>query len=394
MPTFEVPHTIVQCPRCETRFSLESSVIASVESPRFHCSRCDEVFELPMETFRQSSAPRAPQQTELHFRAPAVRPNPSMQLDPRRISKSDFSFGERFTPAPASEYSTVQTQNVVEAAPAIQSFQPEIPVLDEVPPGPETLITGQGGWTLGPIPTQVESISEPQPTISSFEPELTVAPEIIRTPATETVKPQRIERERLASGISISGVTGWVRNWKGAASIGTPLLAVMALLLVSGWLSEVSPSFATWLSAPLPSALAPTTVLPPPAQLVVSNTRFERIHLQTGELVPVVFGKVTNHSQETFDSAEIEVLGFDAGGDLVTSSRSPLRSALARERVELLSMDSLQRLQKTISGRRTDIGPGESAAFTVALTDSSEKKMPSSKIKYYSARVFSVTSAK
>jgi predicted Zn finger-like uncharacterized protein len=39
------PHVLVSCPSCKTKFAVESSLIASYETPRFHCSRCDSVFE-------------------------------------------------------------------------------------------------------------------------------------------------------------------------------------------------------------------------------------------------------------------------------------------------------------------------------------------------------------
>ncbi|RIL11391.1 MAG: hypothetical protein DCC75_02435, partial [Proteobacteria bacterium] len=35
---------IVQCPNCQTKFGLDSSIVNGLEDPRFHCSRCDHVF--------------------------------------------------------------------------------------------------------------------------------------------------------------------------------------------------------------------------------------------------------------------------------------------------------------------------------------------------------------
>jgi len=36
--------TVIQCPNCHTKFAVETSQIESYELPRFHCSRCDNVF--------------------------------------------------------------------------------------------------------------------------------------------------------------------------------------------------------------------------------------------------------------------------------------------------------------------------------------------------------------
>ena len=40
------PHVVVECPSCSTKFAVETSLVASYEIPKFHCSRCDSVFEL------------------------------------------------------------------------------------------------------------------------------------------------------------------------------------------------------------------------------------------------------------------------------------------------------------------------------------------------------------
>lgn len=36
---------IIQCPNCDTKFSIDGALVAEVENPRFHCSRCDHYFE-------------------------------------------------------------------------------------------------------------------------------------------------------------------------------------------------------------------------------------------------------------------------------------------------------------------------------------------------------------
>ena len=58
----EEPHILVACPSCRTKFAVESSAIASLEVPRFHCSRCDTVFvvEEPREEDPLSTAGSPP----------------------------------------------------------------------------------------------------------------------------------------------------------------------------------------------------------------------------------------------------------------------------------------------------------------------------------------------
>src|SRR5262245_34779262 len=37
---------VIECPSCSTRFSVDAEQLAGIENPRFHCSRCDHLFEL------------------------------------------------------------------------------------------------------------------------------------------------------------------------------------------------------------------------------------------------------------------------------------------------------------------------------------------------------------
>jgi predicted Zn finger-like uncharacterized protein len=38
------PHIVVVCPSCKTSFAVETAAVAALETPRFHCSRCDDIF--------------------------------------------------------------------------------------------------------------------------------------------------------------------------------------------------------------------------------------------------------------------------------------------------------------------------------------------------------------
>ncbi len=37
-------NTIIQCPACNTKFALNASQLAGIDSPKFHCSRCNTIF--------------------------------------------------------------------------------------------------------------------------------------------------------------------------------------------------------------------------------------------------------------------------------------------------------------------------------------------------------------
>ncbi len=41
---------IIQCPSCNTKFALNSNQLAGIESPKFHCSRCNTIFSVDSES--------------------------------------------------------------------------------------------------------------------------------------------------------------------------------------------------------------------------------------------------------------------------------------------------------------------------------------------------------
>ncbi len=54
---------IIQCPSCTTKFAIEAATVDELEAPRFHCSRCDNVFNFDdaPPSIRPIEEPRAPQ---------------------------------------------------------------------------------------------------------------------------------------------------------------------------------------------------------------------------------------------------------------------------------------------------------------------------------------------
>lgn len=72
-------NSIVQCPSCQTKFAVDSSMLEGQQLPRFHCSRCDHVFEMDISTEeeRKPVTPVKPQSAE-------IRPLKSIEL-PKKI---------------------------------------------------------------------------------------------------------------------------------------------------------------------------------------------------------------------------------------------------------------------------------------------------------------------
>jgi hypothetical protein len=140
----------------------------------------------------------------------------------------------------------------------------------------------------------------------------------------------------------------------------------------------------------------------PPASLSIKKLtlRFEKT--QSHETVAVVSGTLVNSSNTKLTGITVEALAYNRRGEVTASSKAPLRSALAKERISDLTLDTVKKFQASLNARSASIAPGETVPFSIVLLDppiadhsnelsvSDHAELDLSKMKYFSARVFSV----
>jgi hypothetical protein len=147
----------------------------------------------------------------------------------------------------------------------------------------------------------------------------------------------------------------------------------------------------------LPRSLSRSVPMLPPNDLAVRDLSFRFIRTPSREVVAVVSGKLLNTSGRAIPDVTLQALGFNERGEIVVTARAPLRSALANEKVSDLDEDTIVKFQRSLGARDASIAPNETVPFTIALLDESSLGSTSartienlSKVKYFSARVFSV----
>jgi hypothetical protein len=126
--------------------------------------------------------------------------------------------------------------------------------------------------------------------------------------------------------------------------------------------------------------------LPDPS-LQVQQVTLEFEKTQSKETIPVVRGVINNTADNSIQDVLVEALGFNARGEVVVRAQAPLRSALARERISDLPLETVKKFQTSLSARNSTIGAGEKVAFTVALLP---ENGAANEVNYFSARIFSV----
>jgi hypothetical protein len=146
-----------------------------------------------------------------------------------------------------------------------------------------------------------------------------------------------------------------------------------------------------------PSALREPAQTAPPSALGVKNLHISFKKTRNREFIPVVTGTVLNDSGRAFEGVELEVIGFNGRGEIIASSRAPLRSALTNQTVSDLSLETVANYQQTPAAQDSSIKAREAVPFTVALLNGRQldEEMGSTEfnpaqVKYFSARIFSI----
>lgn len=426
------PHIVVGCPSCKTKFAVEGSLVASFETPRFHCSRCDSVFELsnsrkapaiPTNTEYQqprwiladgarpndlihekSSASVAPmlQSTDFSLGAPQVehdRPSPSVALPvEERSGLSLLGMNLSATWLSPASLTREATKTAARAGKAPVSISEDPFSLFDDPTTPEATTPAVSALPKQPAvpvaPPPVSPPSAPQPTTTSPR-DLQPQREIPPTPQPQIAETSSPTPARVAARGSMLARGLERLSWRNysLAVLSAPVLITMATLGTVGYAARLAPETVdATLHAIVPSVLTGQIVKVPPAELSARQLSLKFEKTQSREVLGVVRGVIFNGTQESLDDVQIEALGFNDRGELVTRTQAPLRSALARERIADLPLATVRKFQESLSARSANIAPGEQVPFTIALLEdtSTAGLVDLSQVKYFSARVFSI----
>jgi hypothetical protein len=397
------PQIIISCPSCSTRFSVDGDAVSAMEHPRFHCSRCDAIFGLAQarqHEHQRTPEPRrpTPQPAETKTRS-SYGSTRSSSTSPS-IKPSDFSLGGGSSAASSEPQSLAR-----DIPPARQAHVEQ----HSTPP--------RGGWELfdSHIPTSVskedmqeemtsphiEALShEETPLHNSFEPPAPAWEQISLEANddldTQSSRPDRLIDARHSASIFEKLFGSFAPRSQGLIFMTTPLVAACALLVVLSYSSRISPiTIGATARSIAPSFLTRSLPKLPPPGVSVKGLKLTYVKTQSKEILPVISGTVTNNTSETIDGITLEGIGFNDRGEVMLSSQAPLRSALSREKVSDLSLETVVKFQNSLSARKASIAPKEEVPFTLALlgrkdTGRTIEDTDLGALKYFSARVFSI----
>ncbi|MCO6431258.1 MAG: zinc-ribbon domain-containing protein [Deltaproteobacteria bacterium] len=405
---------IIQCPKCKTKFSVSSELVAGYELPRFHCSRCDNVFDLDTKSeltienrdiglASEKRLSSVPSPAPLQSPAPAEPPPQATQVKTFMQEESEEQESLTAVPSQPQEPRSLQIPRAFDstftpAAPHEPRRQESIEQLpfsfsggsDETYSEQDSFDLAQEqessempfGISIGSNPKQDFTLVNPgtTPPLFSKEFDLPQAPHHSPEAAADMVP------DFPGVGISIPDhLPSRYTPWRSFFTIATPMLVVLALLAGVSYYLVKSPTFAHAFINSI-SASAPKF---PPAALHITNLRFKKIILDSGESVYAVVGKVRNNSNQAFKEVTLEGLAFGANGHLIAQSKVSAGATLVDARMKSFPVETLRELQAAPSGKNYELAPGKSQDFLVALLDAPKGTDPS-KAAYFSARIHSV----
>lgn len=411
------PHVVVGCPSCQTKFAVESSLVASYENPKFHCSRCDAVFEItpPRHPAVETTTAKDSQRWVLSDSARGQTTNPFSQPTTKEttLKSSDFTLGEsnlqepsesRKPFAPLAERAGLSLLGLrPSAGPALTSTLTRQEALSRETPAPHQATTDSSNNELDPFalfdapgthPSTPENPTPATPLKAPTTTSVTVnaTPPKQQAPIIEA-QPELDSQVAEQPRSTVPGL--WratlarlsVRN-RGLAQLSMPLIAMMGFFCILNYAGQLVPqTLDTVLKATVPSILTGKVSQLPPSELVVEELSFDFEKTQSKETLPIVRGVIHNTGERTVEEILVEALGFNARGEVVVHAKAPLRSALAREKISDLPLATVKKFQTSLSARNSTIGAGEKVAFSIALL--SDTTQPDA-ISYFSARIFSV----
>ena len=461
------PHIVVACPSCKTSFAVETAAVAALETPRFHCSRCDDVFVLKDSASDTRPGPLQVQSLTRNNASSFSRTAPVTNRAVNQeslIKPSDFSISAPSYSQPShsqpshsqpshsqpshSQPSTYSAPSALGVAAPKAASPNNAQSVSQIRPTTEETSNGQQSTTKssptprselsllsqGFLDAEDSSASETIPAQSSTPIEATIAPVLapvtinhteepsprkfvlsdptpqpskpvqakIESPTTEAYRPTPPRRSETVQA-DLASVAAQSRRFsprtQGLISMSLPILGVMVALLGLSYTARISPqSIDALANAALPSFAKESVSHLPPNKLSVRNISFKFKKTRSKETIGVVTGSITNETGKSIVGVEVEALGFNDRGEIVLSSRAPLRSALGNEKIADLSLETVRRFQSSLNAREASIAPKETIPFTVALVnnrgesgdETEDDSLDLSKVKYFSARIFSV----
>lgn len=409
--TSQEEKVIIQCPKCQTKFSVSSEMISELELPRFHCSRCDNVFDMDPRTsasFEESdiaaavaaadttSAVDAPPQKEENDETEVAQlenartmeinkdtlaqisdiikanaPVEEEESDPQDSSEQTPVFSldipSSYQPAPPDSIARAISQDSQEVSPSAKQLSMNLTSQSESASGDEYSMPY--GVTIG---NSYEKFASEREVSRQDNPVLEELPDPLPDNSEGVI-------EHLPRFDKFPTVP---RQPGGASLIVTPILLTLFLAGILSFVVARSPGIAETVAGHLGAPLAKF----PPTGIYMEEIKFHNLALESGETVRVISGTVKNDSDKSVKNVVVEGFAFGKDGSILESVRVNAGTGFDAGKAAKLSLEEIR--NNKIRGKNADLPPNSKTHFVIPL---SEQNNTAAKPEFFSARIHSVT---
>lgn len=414
-----VDSIIIQCPHCQTKFALDGGRLEGIENPRFHCSRCDQMFS-HNETSIISTVTSEPQKSPTSFSIPKTidkgyQPEPPIDApvtntqsnfesstqplrmtiektiteDPSGIEPSqiEFLFGGE-----ASSLSSSLTQSYVAepkvSAPAFTENKKDLDserstlindIFDEIESTKKQAITEAQALANRTKLCSIVDFEKPQ--VSSVTQSQSTEPKLTSTSMLKDFSLTSKQNPIQTSLADAPKRKPPLSAWQSATLLITSIILFVGFFALLGIGLISSPKFAQAFTGVFASG-APIS---PPPGLMIADSTFKQVALDNGEKVSVISGNLVNHSERTIKEVNIDGIAFNNTGGIITAVQGRASSPLSSTRLKSLSLEMIQMLQTRGGTKKFVLKPDASIPFSIVLTDPKAENASS-----FIARIYSV----
>lgn len=422
-------NVIIQCPKCQTKFSVSSELISELELPRFHCSRCDNVFDMDPRTsanFEDSDINQASEQpnhdpnddTRNDYEdLPSVPEIPQYNAD---IDKDTMEF-DASKNASTMEINREDLKKLnssldipferpsdkKEAAkPGEPNFQSR-ELNFTIPATPKSLEIPKTYSPAKPVSAPIENINDEIANL--YKPEDPKVEQLSMNLKTDSLASKK-EDESMPYGITFgdplsNDPVGEEENllppsfmpqpaprpsvlrssWAGLTIFFMPIALTLACACVLSIMLMKTPNLAEALAGNIGISLPKFA----PPGLYIENVKFNKIALDNGENIYTISGKVKNTSTEKFKTIILEGFAFDRAGQILNSTQANAGSGLSETRIRSLNAEMIKTMQASKASKKFELVPNADQSFLLVL-DNANNKGDLNDAEFFSARIYSV----
>jgi predicted Zn finger-like uncharacterized protein len=397
---------IVQCPSCETKFSVDSSQVQKIAHPRFHCSRCNHIFELSGKTSgakKRSTTSNTPlfpfeqddQSTEREFELSLEDVTKHQQ--PLGLSVETYEQPTKI----AKQLELIPEKKESEFRLATDGKRYQRRYIAGITDDSEELPTITADWPdASPIESKREQMDSSQSTSAIVSQTKINQPQINQIRINQIPINETPINKNTASSIPatpafsyspsssysqsksqpvlppISHANSWTTFYSTISTFGAPGVFALLLLFASYWLKDEANHFSI-----ITSLVPAISERVPPSGIDVTGLHSRKITLSDGSSALEIVGNVMNASSKVYRGVQVEAKTYDYNNRPLASLRAHTSNLLPDHASE--SAANIIKLQSE-AGPSFRLKPNEKLPFRVVLPAELDQA------RYFSASVFSV----